>query len=232
MIQCLYPEGYNIKINNITLINNTIKNIKELYFLIDFLLSFTKDQLDEKNKSEFVEMIELFFANFEKILLNNNINNIYILSKNDYVFKLIRLCKISKAISDIVNYFLIRIYCNKFNFDYIFKDLSDQFTLNTEENISNITNYFILKNSFIKSLFECEEKVDNENEFDINSSFVFNNNEKNGIICYLSNYASKKFPKKGFSFVISFCIMNNNQENKYNIFSFYDKEYKNFIKLF
>ena len=232
LIQCLYPEGYNIKINNITLINNTIKNIKEFYFLIDFLLSFTKDQLDEKNKSEFVEMIELFFANFEKILLNNNINNIYILSKNDYVFKLIRLCKISKAISDIVNYFLIRIYCNKFNFDYIFKDLSDQFTLNTEENISNITNYFILKNSFIKSLFECEEKVDNENEFDINSSFVFNNNEKNGIICYLSNYASKKFPKKGFSFVISFCIMNNNQENKYNIFSFYDKEYKNFIKLF
>ena len=176
LIQCLYPEGYNIKINNINPINNTIKNIKELYFLIDFLLSFTKDQLDEKNKSEFVEMIELFFANFEKILLNNNINNIYILSKNDYVFKLIRLCKISKAISDIVNYFLIRIYCNKFNFDYIFKDLSDQFTLNTEENISNITNYFILKNSFIKSLFECEEKVDNENEFDINSSFVFNNN--------------------------------------------------------
>ena len=230
LIVCLLPENIDLKSNFIPINNNKIENIKELYSLFEFLLSFIKNPLDEKNKIKFKHLCENVIENMNSILLNGNKNNIFVLAKNDYAFKLIQLTKISNEITLVIIPFLVKIYNKKFNIDYIFNDLSDQFTLKNNENIENLTNYLIAKNSFLIDLFSEEEK--SENKFFINNGFMFNKDDYNGIICSLSDSKPKSFPSEGFSAVISFCLMNNNVNNKYNIFSFYGNERNDFISLY
>ena len=230
LIMSIYPEKTDFQSNNISNINNKIKNIEELYFIFDFLTSFTKNKLEDKNKQKFCQVIEQFMKNADSILLNNNINNNFILSKNEHAFQLIELTKISNKLSDSINHFLVRIYKNKFNINYIFNDLSEQFTLQNDEKIENLTNYLITKNLFLNELFLMEEQ--NENEFSINNGFIFNNDEQNGIICSSFDNRPKNFPNEGFSIVISFCLMNNNPNCKYNIFSFNGIEPNKYLNLY
>ena len=230
IILSLYKE--NIEFNpNIDSKTNNIKNIKELYSAFDFLISFTKVNLDEKHKTKLIDVIKYFIKNIESILFKNNINNNFILARKDNTFNLIKLCKISEEIYDIVKPFLIRIYKNQFNFDFIYNDLSEQFTLKHNEDIKKLTNYLKAKNWFLNDLFLIEEH--NNDDYFINSGFIFNNNENNGIICTLSNNSVKNFPSNGFSIVISFYLMKNEKNiNKKNIFSFYSEDGKKFIKLY
>ena len=218
LIMCLYSEKYNFMQNHNPYINNNIKNLEIIYSLIIFLISFTKNNLEEQKKSEFIEIVKHFVKNIETILLKDNINNIMILSRNDYLINLIKLSKISKNISTIINPLLVKIYKNKLNFDFFFSDLSEIFTLNNDETIESHTNNLIAKNSFLNDLFYIEEH--NRNQFLINSGFIFNNDENNGIICSLPYNKSKNFSSDGFSIVISFCVFKNNNNNKYNIFAF------------
>ena len=232
LILCLYPEKVYFKSDKIININHDIKNIKELYSLFDLLISFTKNKLDNESKIKLKKVIEFLIKNINFILINNNINNNFILAKNDYLFKLIKLSKISGEISAIINPFLVSIYKYTFNIEYIFNDLDEQFILKNNDKIESLINYLIAKNSFLNDLFFNEKFK--KNEILINSGFMFNNNDSNGIICSLSGKKSKNFPSKGFSIVISFCLMNNinHNSNKYNIFSFYGKDKKEFIKLY
>ena len=229
VILSLYPEDYDFQRKNVLDINNDIKNQKELFSLFDFLLSFTKTKLDDKNKDKFIKLIELLIK-FIQSILKNNINNIIILSKNDYMFKLIRLSKISNSISNIINPFLAKIYQQKFNFDFFYNDLSEQFTLQKNDKIESLTKYLLAKNSFLHNLFRNEEHI--QSEITINNGFIFNNAFNNGIICSLSDNSSKNFPSEGFSLVISFFITNNDKGYKYNIFSFYGIKTKEFLKLY
>ena len=225
IIICLYNENFYLKNNNED--NNNFKNIniKEFYLLIDFLLSFIKNQMNDKKVFEFNKIIISFVKNIQNILFKNNFNIIFILSKNNYFFKLIELCKISDEISSTIIPLLIFVYKNKFNINYIFGDLSEQFVLNSNENIISKTNCLMAKNVFLNMLFSQEENQ--KDEISINNGFVFNNIEYNGITCFTESPESIKFPKDGFSIAISFCLMKNNNSQKYSIFSFFQKE-KNF----
>ena len=134
-------------------------------------------------------------------------------------------------IYEIIRPFLIRIYKNKINFDYIFNDLSEQFTLHNNEKTESLFNYLNAKNSFLSDLFYKDEH--SNQDILINRGFIFNEDDKNGIICSLSNNITKNFPKEGFSLIISFCLMNNNNKNnRHNIFSFYSKEKNHLMKLY
>ena len=225
IIICLYNENFYLKNNNED--NNNFKNIniKEFYLLIDFLLSFIKNQMNDKKVFEFNKIIISFVKNIQNILFKNNFNIIFILSKNNYFFKLIELCKISDEISSTIIPLIIFVYKNKFNINYIFGDLSEQFVLNSNENIISKTNCLMAKNVFLNMLFSQEENQ--KDEISINNGFVFNNIEYNGITCFTESPESIKFPKDGFSIAISFCLMKNNNSQKYSIFSFFQKE-KNF----
>ena len=194
--------------------------------MIDFFLSFIRTNITNEKITEFNKVIEFMIENIRKILFNKNYNNILILSRNNYLFKLIELCKISEYINNIIIPFLTYIYKNKFNIEYILGDLSEQFTLETNENIENKTNYLMDKNAFLNMLFSQEEQND---EFAINNGFVFNDLKNNGINCFITNTKSVKFPKEGFSIVFSFCLMKNDNLKKYNIISFYNKEENNII---
>ena len=230
LLLSLYPDNndFNLTINYN---NNNIKNIKELFSAFDFLLSFTKYNLEEKDKAKLIELIKYFVNNIETTFFKNNINNNFILSRDDNTFKLIKLCKISDEIFNIIMPLLIRIYKNQFNIDYIYNDLSEQFTLKYNEETKKLTNYLKAKNLFLNELFLQEENINNE--YFINSGFIFDNNEKNGIICSLSDNSGKSFPKDGFSIVISFCLMKNEKNNnKKSIFSFYSEDRKQFLKIY
>ena len=230
IILSLYDKDSEIN-HNIDCKTNNIKNIKELYSAFDFLISFTQINLDDKQKIKFIEVIKHFIKSIESIFFKNNINNNFILARDDNTFNLIKLCKISEEIYDIIKPFLIRIYKNQFNFDFIYNDLSEQFTLKHNENTKKLTNYLKAKNWFLNDLFLIEEHYNND--YFINSGFIFNNNENNGIICTLSNNSIKNFPLNGFSIVISFYLMKNDKNiNKINIFSFYSENGKKFIKLY
>ena len=223
IIICLYDENFKLKNKNDNNVNSI--NIKEFYLLLDFILSFIKNKMNDKKIFEFNKIIVSFVKNIQNILFKNNYNIVFILSKNNYFFKLIELCKISDEISSAIIPLLIFVYKNKFNINYIFGDLSEQFVLNSNENITSKTNYLIAKNIFLNMLFSQEENQ--RDEISIKNGFVFNNIENNGIACYTESPESIKFPKDGFSIVISFCLMKNNNSQKYSIFSFYQKE-KNF----
>ena len=234
LILCLYNENNkNIKNENINIninINNDIKNIKEFYSLIDFLLSFINNNMSQEKKIEFNKLIVLLMKNIQKIFFINNINNIFILSRNNYLFKLIKLNQISEEISNSIIPLLINVYKNKFNIDYIYEDLSEQFVIKSKENIFDKTNYLISKNVFLNMLFSQEERKNDIRT--INNGFIFNNFENNGIICYASNQKSIKFPKDGYTIVISFNLMKNDKSKKYNIFSFYQKDNNIIMNIF
>ena len=229
LIIILYSENIDIFKDNI--INNDIKNIKEFHLLIDFLLSFIDDDNIKSEKiNEFNNLIHYFVKNIQNIILKNNINNIFILSRNNYFFKLIKLCKISEEISRIIIPLLTNVYKNKFNIDYIFEDLSEQFLLKENQNILVKTNYLMAKNVFLNMLFLLEEKK--KDEISINSGFIFNNYKNNGITCYNPDLKKINFPRDGFSIAISFCFMKNKNSQKYNIFSFFQKDKNNILSLF
>ena len=227
IIICLYNEKINLKNKNNNNLNKDNINLKEFYLLIDFLLSFIRNKMNDKKISEFNKVIIFFAENIKTLLFKNNFNFIFILSRNNFFFKLIELCKISDAITSTIIPLLIFVYKNKFDINYIFEDLSEQFILNSNENINSKTNYLMAKNTFLNMLFSQEENQ--RDEISINNGFVFNNIENNGIVCYTESPESIKFPKDGFSITISFCLMKNNNNNsqKYSIFSFFQKE-KNF----
>ena len=227
----LFPEVFEfLSLLNFN-INNNIKNIKEIYSIFDFLISLIKINLSEEDKMKLIEVIKFFSKDMESIILKDNINNEIILSKSDNAFQLIKLTKISDEIYEIIRPFLIRIYKNKVNFDFIFNDLSEQFTLHNNEKTESLFNYLNAKNSFLSDLFYKDEH--SNKDILINRGFIFNNDDKNGIICSSSNKTTKSFPQEGFSLIISFCLMNNNnKKNKNNIFSFYGKEKNQSMKLF
>ena len=230
LIHCLYKEDIFIKNNAEKIINNDIKNINELNSLVEFLISFKDVDMNNELKDKFIKLVEFLVKNIEKIFLKNNINNIFILSRNQYFFKLIQLCKISEEkISNLIIPLLINIYKNKFSIDYIFDDLSQQFLLNINENIFSKTKYLMSKNVFLNMLFFQEEK--RNDEISIKDGFIFNNSKNNGIICFSSNTRGIRFPKDGFSIVVSFCLMTNNN-NKFYIFSFFSSNKDNYFNLF
>ena len=221
LILCLYKKDTDIKNNKDGNTKNNIKNISEFYSLINFLISFKSNNLNEFHIIKFNKFMEYIVNNIQKIILKDNVNNSFILSKNDKLFKLIELCKISDEQINIIIPLLTNVYINRFNIDYILNDLSEQFVIENNENLINKTNYLISKDTFLYGLFSKEEEK--KNEILIKNGFMFNNSESNGIICYLSNNQSKNFPKDGFTLVTSFCLMENEIDKKqiYNIFSFY-----------
>ena len=206
--------------------NNDIKNIKEFYSIIDFFLSFIKINMTNEKISEFIKVVEFIVKNMQKILFKNNFNNIFILSRDNHLFKLIELCKISEELTNKIIPFLTYVYKNKFNIDYVFEDLSNQFILEANENLENKTNYLIAKNVFLNMLFAQEEQKD---EIIIKNGFVFNDSKNNGITCLISNAKNVKFPKEGFTIVFSFCLNKSDNSKKYNIVSFYHTEENNII---
>ena len=222
LILCLYNDNYNIIDNKDKNINNNLNNLHEFYLLIDFILSFINENMNNENKIIFNKAIECLIKNIQNIIIKDNFNNAFILSRDHNLFKLIELSKISNDITNIIIPLLINIYKNKFNIDFIFNDLSEQFILNSYENTLNKTNYLISKNIFLNMLFPQEEKQNDD--ISINSGFIFNDHPDNGIICSLPPLNYKKFPKDGFSIVVSFCPMVNKTSRRYNIFSFYSKE--------
>ena len=229
LILCLYEKDIDIKNIKDGNTKNNIKNISELYSLINFLISFKSNNLNEFHITKFNKFMESIVSNIQAILLKDNVNNSFILSKNDKLFKLIELNIISDEQINIIIPLLTNVYANRFNIDYILNDLSEQFIIENNENLINKTNYLISKDTFLYGLFSKEEEK--KNEISIKNGFMFNNSKDNGIICYLSNNQSKKFPKDGFTLVTSFCLMENGIDKKqiYNIFSFYTTKSKKSI---
>ena len=229
IILCLYKKDLDIKHYKAGNTNNNIKNLSEFYSLINFLISFKSNIFDEFHIIKFNNFMESIINNIQSIILKDNINNCFILSQNDKLFKLIELCIISNEQINIIIPLLTNVYRNRFNINYILNDLSEQFIKENNENLINKTNYFISKDTFLYGLFSKEKEQ--KNEILIKNGFMFNNSEANGIICYLSNNQSKKFPKDGFTLVTSFCLMENEigKNQIYNIFSFYSTKNKKAI---
>ena len=208
-----------------------IKNEKQLYKVIDYLLSFcsNNDYSMTNNKIEqFNNLINgIIDIINDKILVNNNYNNKYFLARNISFYKIIGLSKITSFnITSKIIKLLVYIYAYKLNIDYIFDDLSEQFLYKTKkESLSSKTKLLISKNIFLNELLEKEKQLLKEEELFIKNGFFFIDYPKNGIECFSVN----KFPNEndGYSIVVSFRLMNgdkNNNKDIYTIFSLMNKE--------
>ena len=224
-ILCLYKE--NEKLEN-------IQNVKQLYLVIDYLLSFCsnnnynikKYKLGQFNNSVnyFVDIIN------EHILSNyNNYNNKHLLARNKFFYNLIGLSQIASiSVTSRIIKMLVSVYAHQLNIDYVFDDLSEQFLYKTQkESLENKTNLLMAKNNFLSDLLEKEKSILKGEDLFIKNGFYFTDCPNNGIICDSIN----KFPNEndGYSIVVSFRLMNNKKNkdednNIYTIFTLMNKD--------
>ena len=230
-ILCLYNKN-NEK-------NDIIQNEKQIYLVIEYLLTFCSNnnyQMPNEKIGKFNQVINYLLDNMDESLsLKNNYSNKYLLSKNKFFYRIIYLTPItsitlSPDITSKIIKILVKIYAYKFNLNYIFEDLSDQFLYHTKkESLSCKTNLLMAKNKFLNDIFEKEKQFLRGEEAFIKNGFYFSDCPKNGIICDSVN----KFPNEndGYSIVISFRLMNSitnknstNDNKIYTIFSIMNKD--------
>ena len=219
--------------------SNNIQNIKKIYLVIDYLLSFCFNNNYHMNNFK-IKQFNNLVINVVKMIDKHilvNYNNIYLLSKDNLFFRLIELSQlVSLYTTSKIIRLLINVYKHKFNIDYILDDLSEQFIYKIKkESLLNKTNLLISKNIFLNELFEKEKISFKEEDIFIKNGFYFNDCKNNGIICEPIN----KFPNEndGYSIVISFRLMNDNKnQNKdnsiYTIFSLINKDNTCIMKVF
>ena len=205
------------------IINRNIEDITSLEKVINFLLSFTEEEISNKKINEFNEVINQT-CNLIKNLFLSNYNNIFLLSNSLLFYQLIELSKISlESIHRIIPLLKI-VFKFSFKLDYCFNDLSEQFLIKKGENIEKKNNNIIAKNKFLEELFGCEKMKDKNSM--IKHGFVFNDNPNNGLVFYSND--SFSFPKQSFSMVISFKLIkieqDKNKSRKYCIFSVSESE--------
>ena len=228
IILCLYKTNQKNKTNKYE-----IQNMQNLYVSFDFLLSFCNDNKNyiKKNKLEQFNKVVNFFVEIINKYILINFNNKSVLSRNKKFYDLIALSQVTSLYmtSKIIK-LIVDVYKHKLNIDYVLDDLSEQFLYKTKkETISNKTNLLIAKNILLNDLFENEKASLKEENIFIKNGFYFNDHPDNGIYCDPIN----KFPKDGYSIVISFRLMSDNtndiNSNKsiYTIFTLNCKDKEN-----
>ena len=205
-----------------------IENVKQLYLVMNFLLSFCNNKsynLNEKKTKEIMATIS-FLIKFLKENILINFANVCLLARNKDFLKLIEFCQITSfdETNEILS-LLVEVYKYKLNIDFILDDLSDQFLYKIEkDSMINKTKLLIAKNNFLNKIFKKEIQLI-KGEI-IKNGFYFSDFSKNGIQCESIN----PFPvgNKGYSIVVSFKLMKNNKNNndkaKFIIFSFKNKD--------
>ena len=219
--------------------NNNIQNIKQIYLVIDYLLSFCCNNNYHMNNDK-IKQFDNLVINVIKIIDKDilvNYNNIYLLSKDKLFFSLIELSQLVSlnTVSQIIK-LLINVYKHRFNIDYALEDLSNQFLYRIKkETLLNKTNLLMSKNIFLNELFEKEKLSFKKEDIFIKNGFFFNDCKDNGIICDPIN----KFPTEnnGYTIAISFRLMNdiknkNKDNSKYTIFSLVNKDNINLMNVF
>ena len=224
-ILCLYKNNEKF---------NYIQNVKQLYLVIDYLLSFcSNNNYNIKNYKlgQFNNSVNYFVDIITEYILSNytNYNNKHLLARNKYFYNLIGLSQITSisTISKIIK-MLVSIYAHQLNIDYVLDDLSEQFLYKTKkESLENKTNLLMAKNNFLNDLLEKEKSILKGEDIFIKNGFYFTDCPNNGIICDSIN----KFPNEndGYSIVVSFRLMNNNknkdeEKNIYTIFTLMNKD--------
>ena len=214
-----------------------IQNINQIYLIIDFLLSFCSNNnydMDEKKIENFNQIVSYFIDVVrEHILGKINYKNKVLLSRNKSFYNLIYLSGIASiSITTKIIKILVDIYVFDLNIDYVFDDLSNQFLFRIKkESIINKTNLLIAKNLFLNDLLEKEKNLLKGEDFLLKNGFYFTDSPNNGIVCDSIN----KFPYEndGYSIVISFRLMpnNNNDKSIYTLFSIMNKE-NNLVHLY
>ena len=217
LYSCFNKGKFNLTISenkNKMFNNKIIVNTSPLEEVINFLLSFTDEEMSEKKIIDFTNIINSSSEIIKNLFLFNY-NNIVLLSNSLLFYRLIELGKISLESINRIIPLLKMVYKFQFKLDFYLNDLSDQFLLKKDENIERKNNNIICKNKFLEELFGCEKAQI------IQHGFVFNDNPNNGLVFYAND--SFNFPKDNFSIVISFKLMDLSQENdksrKYCIFS-------------
>ena len=224
-ILCLYKNNEKF---------DYIQNVKQLYLVIDYLLSFcSNNNYNIKNYKlgQFNNSVNYFVDIITEYILSNytNYNNKHLLARNKYFYNLIGLSQITSisTISKIIK-MLVSIYAHQLNIDYVLDDLSEQFLYKTKkESLENKTNLLMAKNNFLNDLLEKEKSILKGEDIFIKNGFYFTDCPNNGIICDSIN----KFPNEndGYSIVVSFRLMNNNknkdeEKNIYTIFTLMNKD--------
>ena len=225
LYSCFYQSKEDISIFNTKtqFLNKSIINIKPLETIINFLLSFTEEDMSLKKLCDFNEVINSSSELIKNLFLYNY-NNLILLSNSPLFYRLIELGKLSLECINRIIPLLKMVYKFSFKLDFCLNDLSEQFLLKKCENIERKNNNIICKNKFLEELFGCEKlKIKNSK---INHGFVFNDNPNNGLVFYAND--SFNFPKDAFSMVISFKLMKieqgNNNPKKHCIFSISESE--------
>ena len=146
---CYYNE--NKKLQNIV-------HVEKMHLVIDFLIDFCNNKLYQFSDDKIKQIISLinFTINILKQNILINYEDICLLSRSKSFFKLIQLCQITsyKETDEIIS-LLVEVYKFKFNIDFIFNDLSEQFLYKIQKDILlNKTKLLIAKNSFLNIIFK------------------------------------------------------------------------------
>ena len=234
IILCLY----NIKEKTKDKTNN-IQNIKRLNLVIDYLISFCSNNNYNMNCnkiSQFNKIIQNILDVINKNILTN-FNNLCLLSRNKIFYNLIGVSQIvSPSLTSKIIKSLVKVYEHKFNLDFVFDDLSEQFLYKTEkETITDKTKLLIAKNVFLNELFEKEKITLKEEDIFIKNGFCFNDCPNNGIICEPLNKFTHE--NDGYSIVVSFRLINNinnltNDKSIFTIFSLTNKDNNNIMNIY
>ena len=235
IILCLYKINEKNKDED-----NKIKNINQLYLVIDYLRSFCRNNnyyFKEYKMNQFNNIVSSLLKIINKNIIYNYYNQL-LLSRNKKFFNLIELSRITSiGVTSMIIKTLVTVYKYKLNIDYILDDLSDQFLYNIKnETINNKTNSLIAKNILLNEILEKEKMSFKEKSIFIKEGFYFNDFDNNGIICESFN----KFPHEndGYSIVVSFNLIIDNNEiiNKkkllYTIFSLVNKDNNILMQIF
>ena len=202
LYSCFYNEKYNISELESNNLNKNIIDIKPLETIINFLISFTEENMSQKNIIDFNELISDFCKLFTNLFLSNYNNKIQL--SNYFIFY--RLLELSKISLETINTLLPLFKCVfKFNFklDFCFNDLSEQFIIKKGEDLEKKNNNIIAKNKFLEELFNSEKSK--SDEYLIKNGFIFNDNINNGLVYYSND--SFTFPSQSYSMVISFKLL-------------------------
>ena len=109
-------------------INKNILDITPLETIIKFLLSFTEDNMTEKQIIIFNEMINEFCKLFSNLFLSNY-NNLIQLSNYYIFYRLLELSKISLETINTILPIFKAVFKFNFKLDFLFDDLSEQFLI-------------------------------------------------------------------------------------------------------
>ena len=204
-----------------------IQNKYQIELVINFLTTFcdNKALISNEALSKKINHTICFVIKIVNKYILKKFENRILLSRTKFFFKLIELCRIAsyEATSEILS-ILVEVYKYKFNVDYIFDDLSDQFLYKIgEDNILSKMKILIAKNNFLNLLFKKENSLIKGDI--IKNGFYYSDFPNNGITFNSIN----KFPNEngGYSLAVSFYLMNNldkKPNSKYTLFSIHYKD--------